>query len=73
MDQLRLFMDNERVMFDSVILKGDHTFKIIKHVAKAGGKSTFYALYTVCTKFKDIKLQLLVPTKELTHFKTLFE
>ncbi|KAG2224287.1 hypothetical protein INT45_012855, partial [Circinella minor] len=47
MDQLQLFMDKEMMVLDGVVLKGDHTFKIIKHMAKVGGESTFYALYTV--------------------------
>ena len=73
MDQLRLFMDKEMMVLDGVVLKGDHTFKIIKHMAKVGGESTFYALYTVCNEFEEIRLQLLVPTKKVTHLKRSFE
>ncbi|KAI7850648.1 hypothetical protein BDC45DRAFT_572874 [Circinella umbellata] len=47
MDQLRLFMDKSMMVLDGVVLKGDHTFKIINHMANVGGESTFYALYTI--------------------------
>ncbi|KAI9270513.1 hypothetical protein BDA99DRAFT_602809 [Phascolomyces articulosus] len=38
-------------------------------MAKTDGESTFYALYTVCNEYEEIRLQLLVPTKELLHLK----
>ncbi|KAG2221923.1 hypothetical protein INT45_013259 [Circinella minor] len=64
-DQLRLFMDKEMMVLDGVVLKGDHTFKIIKHMAKVDRESTFYALYTVYNEFEEISIQLLVSTKKL--------
>ncbi|KAG2223986.1 hypothetical protein INT45_013443 [Circinella minor] len=74
MDQLRLFLDKVVIVLGVVVIKGDHTFKIIKHnMAKVGGESTFYALYTVSNEFEEIRLQQLVPTKKLAHSKTPFE
>lgn len=41
------YMDQLNSMLDGVVLKGDHSFKIIKHMGKTNGTSVFSSLYTV--------------------------
>ncbi|KAG2216099.1 hypothetical protein INT45_001361 [Circinella minor] len=73
LDVLRPFMDKQMTAVGGEILKGDHTFKFIKKIAKMGNQPTFGALYTICNEYEEIRLQLLVPTKSLHHLKTPFE
>lgn len=61
------------MLLDGKILKGDHSFKIIKHMASIEGTSMFTALYTVCNESEEIRLMLLVPTKSLDHLRWSFE
>ncbi|KAG2220944.1 hypothetical protein INT45_010697, partial [Circinella minor] len=68
-DQLRPLMDKELAILGGIILKGDHSFKVPKHMAKLGGSSAFTALYTLCNEYEEIRLQLLVPTKSTTHLE----
>ncbi|KAI8147390.1 hypothetical protein BJV82DRAFT_345657 [Fennellomyces sp. T-0311] len=56
MDQLRSLIDKELAILAGVILKGDHSFKVPKHMAKLGGSSAFTALYTVCNEYEEIRL-----------------
>ena len=73
LDVLRPFMDKQMTAVGGEILKGDHTFKFIKKIAKMGNQPTFGALYTICNEYEEIRLQLLVPTKSLHHLKTPFK
>ncbi|KAI8637805.1 ribonuclease H-like domain-containing protein [Parasitella parasitica] len=50
-----------------VLIKEDHSFKIIDHMAKINGVSTFSCLYTVLNEHQEIRLQVLAPTKSLDH------
>ena len=68
-DQLQPLMDKELAILGGIILKGDHSFKVPKHMAKLGGSSAFTALYTLCNEYEEIRLQLLVPTKSTTHLE----
>ena len=42
--ELRPFMDQMMSMLDGIILKGDHSFKVIDHIAKVNGVSIFSCL-----------------------------
>lgn len=44
-------MDRQTSMLSGEILKGDHSFKLIKKIAKLGSESIFSALYTVCNEY----------------------
>lgn len=66
-------MDQHTSMLDGVVLKGDHSFKIIKHMGKMNGVSTFNALYTVLNEYEEIRLQVLSPTKALSHLASSFD
>ncbi|KAG2215881.1 hypothetical protein INT45_006788 [Circinella minor] len=68
-DQLQPLMDKELAILSGIILKGDHSFKVPKHMAKLGGSSAFTALYTFCNEYEEIRLQLLVRTKSTTHLE----
>ncbi|KAI8136730.1 hypothetical protein BJV82DRAFT_675742 [Fennellomyces sp. T-0311] len=69
LDQLRPLIDKELAVLGGIILKGDHSFEVPKHMAKLGGSSAFSALYTVCNEYEEIRLQLLVPTKSPAHLE----
>jgi hypothetical protein len=69
----RPYMDQQMAMLDGKILKGDHSFKVIKHIAQLGKQPIFNAMYTVCNEFGEIRVQVLTPTKSLSHLKASFE
>jgi hypothetical protein len=71
-EQLRPFMDQHTSMLDGVVLKGDHSFKVIKHMGKINGISTFLALYTVLNEYEEIRLQVIAHTKALSHLAPSF-
>ena len=62
---LRPFMDQLISFVDGVVLKGDHSFKIIDHLAKINGVSTFSCLYTVLNEYEEIRLQVLAHSKSM--------
>lgn len=61
------------MVFSRTILKGDHSFKIIKRIGKLCSTPMFSALYTVCNEFEEIKMILLTPTKSLKHLTDAFQ
>ncbi|CAO3624567.1 unnamed protein product [Mucor hiemalis] len=65
--ELRPYMDQHQSLLDGKILKGDHSFKIIKKMNKTNGVSDYSCLYTVMNEFEEIKMQVLAPTKSLKH------
>jgi hypothetical protein len=68
----RPMMDMQIMMLSGTILKGDHSFKIIKLIGKLCSTPVFNALYTVCNEFEEIKMMLLTPTKSLNHLSDSF-
>ncbi|KAG2191256.1 hypothetical protein INT47_006438 [Mucor saturninus] len=65
-------MDKQMMLLGGKVLKGDHSFKIVKHMASIDGTSIFTALYTLCNKFEEIRMMLLVLTKSLEHLRWSF-
>ncbi|OBZ80654.1 hypothetical protein A0J61_11297, partial [Choanephora cucurbitarum] len=59
------FMDQSNAMLDDVVLKGDHSFKIIKRTSKTNGTSVFSSLNTVMNEYKEIRMQVLAHTRSL--------
>ncbi|CEP08555.1 hypothetical protein, partial, partial [Parasitella parasitica] len=72
MENLKSKIDAEMMKLGGVVLKGDHTFKIIKKIAKLKGVSIFTALYTLCNEFEEIRMMVLAPTKSLLHLEERF-
>lgn len=72
-DEMRPLMDKQVSLLDGKILKGDHSFKIIKHMGKTDGSPAFNALYTICNEYEEIRIQVLAPTKALSHLKPSFD
>ncbi|KAG2193902.1 hypothetical protein INT47_004150, partial [Mucor saturninus] len=70
--EFRPYMNQHTSLLDGVVLKGDHLFKIINHMAKINGVSTFSCLYTMLDEYKEIRLQVLAPTKSLDHLTPSF-
>jgi hypothetical protein len=70
--KLRKFMDQHTASLDGVVLKGDHSFKIIKHMGKINGVSTFSCLYTLVNEYEEIRLQVLAQSKSLKHLESSF-
>lgn len=66
------FMDQLTSMTDGIILKGDHSFKIIKHMGKTNGTSVFSSLYTVMNEYEEIRMQVLAHTKSLKELSGSF-
>ncbi|KAI8371102.1 hypothetical protein BD560DRAFT_446758 [Blakeslea trispora] len=67
------FMDQSNLMLDGVILKGDHSFKIIKHMGKTNGTSVFSSLYTIMNEYDETRMQVLAHTKSLKELSGSFE
>lgn len=57
------------MLLDGKILKGDHSFKFAKHMAKIDETSIFTALYTMTNEYEEIVHQVLVPSKSLSYLK----
>ena len=72
-DEIRPLLDKQVMLLDGRVLKGDHSFKIIKSIGKTGGSPKFSALYKVCNEYEEIRMQSLVPTKSLNHLRYSFE
>jgi hypothetical protein len=72
-DEYRPLIDKQMMLLGGRFLKGDHSFKIIKKIAKINGTSAFTALYTVCNEYEEVRMQLLVPSKSLEHLQRSFE
>ncbi|CAO3620732.1 unnamed protein product [Mucor hiemalis] len=66
-------MDKHMMILEGKILKGDHSFKFPKHMAKIEDTSVFTGLYTMTNEYEEIVQQLLVPSKALVYLKHSFE
>lgn len=66
-------MDKHMMLLDGKVLKGDHSFKFTKHMAKIEDSSVFSTLYTMTNEYEEIVLQALVPSKALSYLKHSFE
>lgn len=66
-ETLRPKMEKQTMLLGSRILKGDHSFKFPKHMAKIEETSIFTALYTVTNEYEEIIHQVLVPSKPLSY------
>ncbi|KAG6901223.1 hypothetical protein C0995_015085, partial [Termitomyces sp. Mi166 len=51
------------------ILKGDHTFKLIKYLGCLMGEPTHDAMYTVVNEWKEAHAQALTLTKSLVYVR----
>lgn len=60
-------MDQMLALLDGVILKGDHSFKIIDHKAKVNGVSTFSCLYTLLNEYEEIRFEVLCHSKKMEY------
>ncbi|CEP08741.1 hypothetical protein, partial, partial [Parasitella parasitica] len=65
-------MDQMISLLDGVVLKGDHSFKIIDHMAKVNGVSTFSCLYTLLNEYEEIRLQVLCHSKKMESLSPQF-
>ncbi len=71
------FMDQLNSVINGVVLKVDHSFKLIKHMGKTNGAPVFAALYTLMNEYEENRMQVLAHTKSLkdlsSNFATLME
>lgn len=65
-------VDQLTSMLDGVILKGDHSFKIINHMAKVNGVSTFSCLYTILNEYEEIRIMVLFHSKKMENLAPQF-
>ncbi|KAG2193590.1 hypothetical protein INT47_007393 [Mucor saturninus] len=72
-EKLRPFMDEMLMLTSGKIIRGDHSFKIVNHIAKIENSSAFTALYTVFNEYEEIRLMSLVPSKSHSYLKWSFE
>ncbi|KAI8642089.1 hypothetical protein BD408DRAFT_188872 [Parasitella parasitica] len=68
----RPLMDQMISLLDGVVLKADHSFKIIDHIGKLNEMPIFTALYTVCNEYEEIRCQSLVATKHHSHLNSIY-
>ncbi|KAG2205970.1 hypothetical protein INT47_005288 [Mucor saturninus] len=61
----RPYMDKKMMLLGGKVLKGDHSFKAVKHKASVDGTNMFNALYTICNEFEEIRMMLLIPSRSL--------
>ncbi|KAG2191934.1 hypothetical protein INT47_012017 [Mucor saturninus] len=66
-EQIRPQLDWHMMSLDGNILKGDHSFKVTGHMGKLNGETTFTALYTCLNEYEEIRMQVLTPSKALSH------
>ncbi|KAG2229728.1 hypothetical protein INT48_002062 [Thamnidium elegans] len=60
-------MDQRQSLLDEKILKGDHSFNIVKKMNKSNGVSDYSCMYTVMNVYEEIKMQILASTESLKH------
>lgn len=72
-ETLRPKMNKHMMILDGKVLKGDHSFKFPKHMAKIEETSVFTGLYTVTNEYEEIVQQVLVPSKALSYLRYSFE
>lgn len=68
-DVLRPRMDKYMIILDGKVLKGDHSFKFPKHMAKIEDVSVFSGSYTVTNEYEETVLQVLVLSKALAYLR----
>ncbi|KAH8553886.1 hypothetical protein BGW37DRAFT_548126 [Umbelopsis sp. PMI_123] len=51
------------------VLKGDHSFKLVKRIARVKGTSVFQAMYTMCNEYEQIRMMMFVPSKGHLHLR----
>ncbi|KAL9536909.1 hypothetical protein MBANPS3_012260 [Mucor bainieri] len=69
LENMKERIDTKIMELGGIVLKGDHTLKIIKKIAKIKGVSIFTALYTLCNEFEEIRMKVLAPTKSLLYLE----
>src|SRR5579862_9389668 len=63
MGQIRKHLDLEVMKRSGYILKGDHSHKVTKHIAKINGETVFSGLYTVTNEYEEVRTQIFTATK----------
>ncbi|KAG2204310.1 hypothetical protein INT47_009352 [Mucor saturninus] len=71
--EYRHFTDQHTSQLGGIILKLDHSFKIIKHMGKVNGVSTIAGLFTVLNEYGEIRMQLLVLIKSHNCLRPSFQ
>ncbi|KAL0956752.1 hypothetical protein HGRIS_002871 [Hohenbuehelia grisea] len=66
------FYDRVVASLPGLILKGDHTFKITKYMARLGSQPTHTAFYTVLNEDEQIRGQALTLTKSLSLVRDMY-
>ncbi|KAF8076563.1 hypothetical protein FPV67DRAFT_1559024 [Lyophyllum atratum] len=69
----RVFYDRVMASLPGGILKGDHTFKVIKYMARLSGEPTHDAMYTVVNEWEDARAQAFTLTKSLSYVSEMYE
>ncbi|KAF5382655.1 hypothetical protein D9615_003032 [Tricholomella constricta] len=69
----RVFYDRVMASLPGAILKGDHTFKLIKYMARLSGEPTHDAMYTVVNEWEDARNQAFTLTKSLSYVSEMYQ
>lgn len=69
LDEFRPLIDKELMVIDGKVLKGDHSFKLVKRIARVKGTSVFQAMYTMCNEYEQIRMMMFVPSKGHLHLR----
>ncbi|KAG6877503.1 hypothetical protein C0992_009828 [Termitomyces sp. T32_za158] len=69
----RVFLDRMMASLPGEILKGDHTFKLMKNMAKLSGEPTHDAMYTILNEWEEAQNQALTLTKALSYVSEMYE
>ena len=72
-EKFRPMMNKHRMLLGGKVLKGDHSFKSTKHMAKFGEASVFTGLYTITNEYEEIVYQVLVPSKSVSYLTYPFQ
>ncbi|KAG6818808.1 hypothetical protein H0H93_001463 [Arthromyces matolae] len=69
----RVFLNRVMASLPGQILKGDHTFKLIKNMARLSGQPSHEAIYTVVNEWEEARGQALTLTKSLSYVSEMYE
>ncbi|RDB23206.1 Werner syndrome ATP-dependent helicase [Hypsizygus marmoreus] len=69
----RVFLDRIMASLPGEILKGDHTFKLLKYMLRLMGEPTHDAMYTVVNEWEDARNQAFTLTKSLSYVSEMYE
>ncbi|KAJ7151286.1 hypothetical protein C8R43DRAFT_951101 [Mycena crocata] len=69
----RIYIERDIATRPATVLKGDHTFDVLKHMGGLKGEKIFNAAYTVLNEDEEVRGHSLAATKSMDFIEDMFE